>query len=425
MMGRKMKNSGMTLVEVLVSMLVLSIAAVTVISAFSAAAQVNTKAKRMQGAEALMENMLEYAEAGGKDFKGWFLVADADYQVTPSEAPISPAPGATPTPVPPVKTEELKNVDSGFQKYTVKVTTNTEPTGYEASDLLNKSQKVIQFGDAGSNAILIDASDTTNDSMVCDMFYGMHVSAVTVHNAEELAKEEEAAENGETYYPNLWTEKSLEDVKDLIDREIWIKSEATGTPDKYRLVGYTTFIVDDSLELGDGAVERTYKIPLCTSEEFDKKDESNPSTKELSQIYLMYSESLESDSSRGNDIRFWDPEGMLDVNLYVAKQVSALKDVTDTYDQELDDWFTTGDEVIITCKDPDTNVLQRPVAATIYSSLDRIVLDGSTSGDANVKLEPKLLVAKDEDIKVEEITIEIIDPGTGKIVMDETIIRLH
>ena len=55
MLGRKLKNSGMTLVEVLVSMLVLSIAAVTVISAFSMAAQVNTKAKKQQGTAALME----------------------------------------------------------------------------------------------------------------------------------------------------------------------------------------------------------------------------------------------------------------------------------------------------------------------------------------------------------------------------------
>ena len=48
MLKKSNKNSGMSLIEVIVSMLVLSIAAVTVISAFSMAAQVNTKAKRQQ-----------------------------------------------------------------------------------------------------------------------------------------------------------------------------------------------------------------------------------------------------------------------------------------------------------------------------------------------------------------------------------------
>lgn len=413
MLGRKLKNGGMTLVEVLVSMFVLSIAAVTVITAFSMAAQINTKAKRQQSTEALMENMLEYAEAGGTDFKGWFHVGAADYS--------EPAPGVTPGPD--EKVEELKNVQSGFQKYTVIVTTNTAP--YVAGDSLHKSQKVIQFGGTGSNAVLIDASGTSNDAMVRDMFHSMHVSAVAVHNAEEDVREAECIDLGIPYVDNRWTEKSVTDVNAMIDREIWICSEAVSS-DTFRLIGYLAYTVSDSLELGDDTIDRTYKIPLCTSEEFDKKDSSNPSAKYLTQIYLMYSTSLEADSSRGKDIRFWDPAGMLDVNLYLAKQLSALKDVSNAFDENLEAWFSseTQTDVIVSCKDPVTNTVQMP-KVTLYSPLD-ITCDETTVIGSTVTLgEVNSLVAKDEEVRVVTVTIEIKDPDTGDVLAEKTVTRLQ
>lgn len=414
MMGRKLKNSGMTLVEVLVSMLVLSIAAVTVISAFSMAAQVNTKAKRQQGAEALMENMLEYAEAGGTDFKTWFNVAATDYQDLSDPSNLDE------------KVEELKNVESGFQKYTVKVTTDYAPDEYANVDpndpnLLETSKQVIQFGGTGSNAILIDATGTSNDIMVRDIFHSMHVSAVAVHNAEEDAKEAEEAALGNTYDKDLWTEVSATDVNNMLDREIQIYSEAVSS-DTYRIIGYLVYTVSDSLKLGDDTVSRTYKIPLCTSEEFDKDGSANPSAKKLTQIYLMYSQ--EEVGLRGTvDIRVWDPAGMLDVTFYVVKQ-AANRGVADAFNEKLEDWFSTGDDVFISCNN-NLGVSVLPVGLDIYSPLD-ISCDAYGPTNPSIKITSNQLVAKAEELKVVKITIEVIDPVTGERVLEsEEVTRLQ
>ena len=58
---RKNKNKGFTLVEVIGSMLVLSITISSVLTAFSLSAKSNAKTKRIQGAESLMEDLLELA----------------------------------------------------------------------------------------------------------------------------------------------------------------------------------------------------------------------------------------------------------------------------------------------------------------------------------------------------------------------------
>lgn len=418
MLGRKLKNSGMTLVEVLVSMLVLSIAAVTVISAFSMAAQVNTKAKKQQGTAALMENMLEYAEAGGEDFQTWFGVSAADYS--------EPAPGVTPGPN--EKVEELRNVQSGLLKYTVRVTTDTAPSEYEAGDLLHKTQEVIQFGGSGSNAILIDATGTSNDAMVRDLFHSMHVSAVTVHNAEEDIKEAECLENGVPYVDDRWTEKSATEVNSLIDREIWIYSEPV-SGDTYRVVGYITYTVSDSLELGDGTVNRVYKVPLCTSEEFDKES-GGSGTKFLKQIYVMYSTPLEADSGGnlrrlGNDIRIWDSAGMMDVNLYLVKQTDSLKDIGEASEEHLDDWFTPGDKVLISCKN-ESNVQTLPIALNIYSSVSVETEATIPTGDGQpVQVYSESLLEKAEEVKVAKITIQIFDSDTGNELAVEEVVRLQ
>ena len=66
-MLKKMKkqNQGFTLVEVVVSMLVLSIISVTILTAFTQAAKANTKSRKVQDAEKVLINFSEYLEAGG------------------------------------------------------------------------------------------------------------------------------------------------------------------------------------------------------------------------------------------------------------------------------------------------------------------------------------------------------------------------
>lgn len=424
MMGRKLKNSGMTLVEVLVSMLVLSIAAVTVISAFSMAAQVNTKAKRQQGVDSLMENMLEFAEAGGEDYASWF---GGDYtDLTPG---VTPVPGVTPTPQT-VKIEELQNVQSGLLNYTVKITTDTAPTKY-ASDQLN-DLKVIQFGGTQNNSILIDASDTSNDALVIQLYKSMHESAVTIHDLEEDAILAEKTEAGESYTPDYWGPALGEDgVKALINREIQLKSESTGI-NKFRLVGEMVYKVADSLKLPDGT-SRTYTFPLCYSEEFDSDASAETSPKHLKQIYLMFKDEQTGDSE-GIDIRYWDPAGMLTANFFVVKQAttptnptaseaSASADIASTGEDKFGQYYSALDNIYIDCKVPGGSE-NPPKAVTIYSSL-AIDPNSSICGQPNVEVKNYELVATDEEVRAVTVKIEIYDQDTGNKLAEEEVTRLQ
>lgn len=418
MLGRKLKNSGMTLVEVLVSMLVLSIAAVTVISAFSMAAQVNTKAKRQQGVDSLMENMLEYAEAGGEDFQTWFGVGAGDYS--------EPAPGVTPGPS--EKVEELRNLQSGLLSYTVRVTTDTAPAKY-ASDQLN-DLKVIQFGGTESNSILIDASDTSNDTFVAQLYQSMHESHVIIHDLEEEAK----AAGDETYTADLWQPALPLDeagVKAAINREIQIKSEFTGE-NKFRLVAEMVYKVADSLQLPDGT-NRTYAFPLCYSEEFDSEDSAVTNPKHLKQIYLMFTDEQTGDSE-GIDIRYWDPAGMLTANFFVVKQAttptnptaseaSASADIASTGEDKFGQYYSALDNIYIDCKVPGGSE-NPPKAVTIYSSL-AIDPNSSICGQPNVEVKNYELVATNEEVRAVTVKIEIFDPDTGKKLAEETVTRLQ
>ena len=417
MLRRKLKNSGMTLVEVLVSMFVLSIAAVTVISAFSMAAQVNTKAKKQQGTESLLESMLEYTEAGGADYEAWFggTYTDISDSTKPNE-----------------KKEQLEDVTSGFLKYNVIITTDTAPAKY-ASDQLN-GLKVIQFGGTGSNSILIDASDTSNDTMVVQLYKSMHESAVLVHDLEEDAILAEKTEAGLPYTPDYWGPALGETaVKATINREIQIKSVSTGT-DKYRLVAEMVYKVDDSLKLPDGT-ERTYAFPLCYSEEFDSEGSSETSPKHLKQIYVMFADELTGDSE-GIDIRYWDPAGMLTANLYVVKQAtksiaenptasgaSATADVASTGEEKFSQYYETLDTINIDCKVPGGSV-NPPQKVTIYSSL-KIDPYSSIYGQPNVEVKDYELVATDDEVRAVTVKIQIFDPDTGKELAKEEVTRLQ
>ncbi len=444
MLGRKLKNSGMTLVEVLVSMLVLSIAAVTVISAFSMAAQVNTKAKKQQGTAALMENMLEYAEAGGEDYAGWF---GGDYtDLTPV---VTPAPGVTPTPQT-LKIEELQNVQSGLLNYTVKITTDTAPTKYNNGvggvNLLNDFN-VIQFGGSDSNAILIDATSSSYDEMAKAVFYGLHEQAIIEHDAEEIAE----AEEDEDYVAQLWQgtseQKTDTEVMKTLDREIWIQSQAEGgSADKFRLVAYMAYKTDGSVHMPDtiDTGTYTYQVPLCYSEVFDSEASAEASPKHLGQIYLLYSEQspdlkvLTEDVNV--DVRIWDPGQVLTVNMYIVKQATNGKQVFDPTTGELtsaftgavtnggfDQYFSGADEkVIISCEVPNAliSTVQSPKSAEIYSPLTVKLKDGAC--DTNkVTAKSKDLVAESDEIRVVTVKIEIIDPDTGNVLAEEEVTRLQ
>ena len=413
MLGRKLKNGGMTLIEVLVSMLVLSIAAVTVITAFSMAAQVNTKASRLQGAEALMENLLEYAEAGGTKFQELYGVPASDYD--------SPVPGVTP--IPAVKTEELRNVKSGLLDYTVRITTDSAPAKY-SSDRLNEL-KVIQFGGSDSNAILIDATGSSQDDAAAAVFLGFHEQAIIQHDAEELA----LAEDDEDYEPELWQgnpsiHKDQTAVLASLDREIWIHSESVSA-DSFRIRAYMAYTTNGSVIMPDGIDSSyVYKVSLCYSEEFDS--EAGGGDKNLDQIYVMYSQ--ETVGVEGTyDIRFWDPAGMLTVNFYMVKQATqTIADFDDAVENGgLSQYYSGTDNIKLTCKEPTSSVSVPPVSADVYGSLP-VVGDATMETGVTYDSSEVSLIAKGDEVRVVTVQIEVFDSDTGERILEpETVTRLQ
>lgn len=433
MLGRKLKNSGMTLVEVLVSMFVLSIAAVTVISAFSMAAQVNTKAKRQQSAEALMENMLEYAEAGGEDFQLYF-----GGDLTPSA---TPAPGVTPTPEP-IKTVELKNVPSGFLEFTIKITTDTEPAKYNSGTSENtwlNDFKVIQFG-GSDGAILVDATSADYDNQAAAVFLGFHEEAIIQHDEEEL--EENEGDDPDLWYGDPSVHKTHpDDVLPTLDREIWIHSQAEGGS-KFRLVAYMAYKTNGGIEMPEWLDVTTYSymIPLCYSEEFDSADSGETNPKYLNQIYVMYAQENELLNNVGGvDVRIWDPSEVLTANLYMVKQATNHKDVVNPVNGELtsdfknavkegdlSDYYTGGaGDLVVSCYAPDTTSDQSPKSIKIYSPSMVKLKDGEYKS-SQVTTKSNDLVAEGDKVRAITVTIEIIDEDTGqRVLAPETVTRLQ
>ncbi len=412
MLRRKKNNSGMSLIEVIVSMLVLSIAVVTVMSAFSMATKVNSKTKKLQSTESLMEDMIEYAETGGEDMQGWFGVSTSDYILEDLGT---------------IKKETLKNVQKGFDTYTVTVTTNTDPAKYDGDELNNLP--VIQFGGAGSNTLLIDASQYADDDTVHDYYYNLHSNYVDQHNTEEYAKEAEEALLGNTYTPDIWPKAEDPDGTDsdgdgeeeplsnYIDREIRIKA-VSYTTDKMQLLVSKVYTVDTSLRLPDG-IERTYEIPVAVSEEYDARTATGPSPKMLDQIYLLYpAKTKETNTRRGKDIRLLDEGEYLrdDVRLFVVNQATSSITVGETMVDT--DRFSTSEKIVITCMDGANSKVPKKIQ--VYAPVT-IETDASPT---NLIAHSRTMVATDTEVRIVTVLIEITD-DKGTLVADEEITRLQ
>ena len=266
MLRKSNKNSGMSLIEVIVSMLVLSIAVVAVTMSFSAASKINLGSKQKQAVESLMETVLEYAEAGGTDYKGWFK------EDAPTEHQLLEETTTT-------RKELLKNMKQGLYTYDVRVTTDKDPAKYDKADQFNNFS-VIQFGSSSSNSVLIDASLASNDreatpSGVSDYdetayeyFYTLHSSAVSEHNMIEAQK----ALEDESYDEDEWTLTQKADIPKIVDRELWLEVTKP-TADKMQLKASLTYMfamtsAEDDVHLPDGTSD-IYQIPIFVSEMYD------------------------------------------------------------------------------------------------------------------------------------------------------------
>ncbi len=413
MLKRKIENSGMSLVEVIVSMLVLSIAAVSIMTAFSVSAKANTVSKKQQSVESLLENLTEYAEAGGTNFVGKF---SADEYVSPTVS------GS-------VSTETLKGVKQGFFKYNVKISTDTNPTDYN-TDLLN-DHGVIQFGGSNSNTILIDASSKSNalndyDGSAYRYFQLLHIAAVEEHNLEEnqkvdaglIAEDErvlwEIAEGGAD---------SMAYIQGKVDRELQLITKEP-TANKTQLEAFLYYRLDDGVKY-PAATSREYRIPLYVSEVYDNATVTGDGVKHLDQIYVLYSACSTEPADvtiNKTDIRMLDEKKSLDAILFIANQEDGTKPVGDAIGESWASRLNQGQDIRISFKPLPSGAEQTPKKLKIYCSA-KVKLDGVVVAD--VTTANNQLVAEDTEIRVVTITFEVTDPQTGAVLASEKVTRLQ
>lgn len=426
MLRKSNKNSGMSLIEVIVSMLVLSIAVVAVTMSFSTASKINMGSRQKQAVESLMENFLEYAESGGTEYQAWF--DETGYELEQEFSDVAP--------VSTVRVELLKGVGQGLYTYDVRVTTDRAPAEYETDKLNN--MPIIQFGGTGSNSVLIDASLMGNDrevvpSGICDYdetayeyFDTLHSSTVLEHNMIEEQKELETP----GYVKNDWDLFNLEDIQKMIDRELWLVVSKP-TADKMQLTASLTYTLattkaGKAVHLPDGT-SYTYQIPIFVSEMYDVASDTDADAKKLDQIYILYTEAVKEDMTADNnlgvDIRLLDAvavhEKALDTKIFLIYQektsmsvdVAILKD--DLGDR------AEAFSINMSCKDIAGSDMS-PVKAEVYCS-GTVNLNAS----ATVTSTPETLAATAKEVRIVKTKLEILEAGTDTVLASKEVTHLQ
>ena len=426
MLRKSNKNSGMSLIEVIVSMLVLSIAVVAVTMSFSAASKINLGSKQKQAVESLMESFLEFAEAGGTNYEEWF--AETSYTLEQEFSDVAP--------VSTIQKELLQGIVQGFYTFDVRVTTDRAPAEYETDKLNNLP--VIQFGGSGSNTVLIDASLLGNDrevvpSGICDYdetayeyFETLHSSAVLEHNMIDDQKMLEIPGHVE----NKWQLFEMDDIQKMTDRELWlvVTKPTTG---KMQLTAYMTYMLATSkggvaVNLPDDA-DYTYKIPIFVSEIYDVASDTREDAKKLNQIYILYTEAVKEDSTAENnlgvDIRLLDAvaehEKALDTKIFVVYQEKTTMSVDTAIGKDNLGERAEAFTVKMSCKDLDGNDMS-PAKAEVYCS-GEVNLNASV----NVTNSNGNLAATAEEVRIVKTTLEILEAGTDKVLAKKEVTHLQ
>lgn len=425
MLIRRKKNKGFTLVEVIVSMLVLSITIVSVLTAFSLSAKSNTQTKKIQSAESLMEDLVEYTTAYTKDLDpekslkdiGFFAGVPYGSCVTNQELSDTQM----------VEITTYNDVQKGFYKYKVEVTRDTKPDDY--TNLNNHS--VVSFGATGSNTALIDASLKGNDlmdadgnsvannvndydEMALDLFWSMHCTQLDYLDAQAAL-----VTPIPTATPTPLPKPTKEQVRDIIDREILLEAVSPAT-DKIQLKVYMVYKLTKNatdFPLPDG-MSRELKINFYTSAIFDAASVTTAGAQKLDQIYLLYSPWTEEElgGSRNVDIRISDSYGVLGADIYLVYQETAdsAPAVSSVHNSSLANRFGTTKLYV--------HVDDSPQRVDLYSSVG-IERGGSASGD--IQAYNNTLVSTSQELRVQQMTIKVIDPETNQELASTTMACLR
>lgn len=406
MLIKEKNNRGFTLVEVIVSMLVLSITIVSVLSAFTLAAKSNTKTKKIQTAESLLEDLVEYTNAYSKEFDpekdlatlGRYDIFGGSLEVKTAFS----APGDAV--VNDVEVSEITGIIEGVHEYKVRITRDRTPDKYSGG--LN-DHGVITFGETGSKTVLIHADGSSDDTAMVDLYHAMHEEEVDTHNLAELALAEEDSD----YTPNELTPLSKDDVAREISREIWLELKSASA-EKVKLEAYMVYYVDESLLLPTGA-ERQMKELFFTSDEFDLNTSTLDTAEKLKQIYVLFAPPTGGIEKTTVDIRVLDRTGgQLDANIFLVYQKSGLDAIgTAITKDNLGAYYSTSEKINVAFGEP-LGSPYNPTRASLYCSA---YLDVIGTKPSTVTEKELTLVASNTEIRIVTVKIEVLDPDTDQV----------
>lgn len=407
MLIKEKKNTGFTLVEVIVSMLVLSITIVSVLSAFTIAAKSNARTKKVQEAESLLGDVLEYTKAKsrqldptkgmdalglyGKEFDGTLSVLTPFSETNDVEEVL------------------ITGVKEGFHRFNIKITRDRKPAKYSSGGNAHKS---ITFGETGSKTAVVPANTTQYDEDARDLFLQMYKEAVEQHNIEvdqALAADPNYSEKVKINLPED-VESQKEIIRTKLSREIWLETEKPqNNTDKMKLIAYMVYKIEDDLLMPVGA-ERQIKTKFFESEEYDLSTSTEEEAEKLKQVYVLYLPSTEAKKVSNVDLRILDKENQLEANVFLAYQKDAVE-VEDVTSKKLADRYQNSEQIKVSFVDSNS-MLKNPRKVGLYCSCGLYVVGTTPS---TVTTEAKSLVASSEGIRIVTIDVEIIDPEKGTV----------
>ena len=427
MLISKKNNKGFSLVEVIVSMLVLSIVISSVLTAFSLSAKSNAKTEKAQSAESLMEDLQELAGAVQDSSR----FTDSCVSIFPgSSKTVTQALSVTP-PVQTVEKTTISNVKKGSYTYSVDITIDTEPSDYEDMN----DVEVLTFGESGKATILIDASENGNklygysenwcDAMAVNRFVTLRNDKIRIDNAALAEGEEETAEIN----PDDPTETAA--IRALIDRDVYLEAIETPTG-KVQLTGYFSYqLGGDDTTLDIGGASRVWEYPFFPAQEFSKPGTGTVGDEELGKIYLLFSPFVsENRTATGNyDVRIWDDtQQLLDTDIFIVYQESSIQSIdpsspggTALLGQSLAERYPATD----VSKKVDVSFAKRGASEKPPKRVDLYSPAGITCGSfATVNAHSNQMIPQDQEIRVHTITIEIKD-SDGVVLATDTVTSLQ
>ncbi len=412
MLISKKNNKGFSLVEVIVSMLVLSIVISSVLTAFSLSAKANAKTKKLQAAESLMEDLMELAGA----------VKDSSQYVDKVEAYLGGSKGSsTWTDSNTIETCTVSGVNKGSYSYDIEIVRDTEPDDYAT---MNGSE-MITFGESGNQSVLVDASTKGNqflgsdvhgyDKMAFDYFVSLRNDKIRTDNLGLETPQELIDPDNRDDAENL---ALLTEIEGYIDRDVYFEV-VSRPPDKMELIGYFSYEVSSSLDLVAGTV-RTIEYPFFWSGEFSKGSDTDPGANKIDSVYVLYSPcSYESRNAMNNvDVRIWDPSELLNADVYLVWQEETAS-VDSVLNKTLEVRFPSdgeGEQNIEVCFAKKGAVAsEQPGRVDLYSPVRLSCSDLSSS---NGSVNSYKMVPTKNEARIQTLSIKIKD-SDGNVVASE------